>query len=341
MKHWEFSTQFLGPNTRINVHMWKSGDLFGCDSVKVALDTCEFRLLEKKCFLFRYCSISNRLVCSCEDYSHRSATGPPAPGSKLCQTLFIAGSCGVGCTKPCNFGVKWKKWAKDYNLHGFVSPPLKNIILIYIYTYICAKSCQACTQNIPFNHFQLSKLRSEKPYCDSRSFQHKLSVEQNVCHFPARDQPREKEKTSFGNFLSPLRSKPGKMPKHAHSASKKHNCISALSPHKFKVKKWEETKTVPQCRSCSAFKPTLRFTCINGDPSAKADLVAGPWNDTLLVSTYGCRQIFRSVGLMYILPPATLESNVFGIIKRFWQSGNPFMGLSLFSSPTSGLLWAS
>lgn len=142
-------------------------------------------------------------------------------------------------------------------------------------------------------------------------------------------------------FLSPLRSKPGKMPKHAHSASKKHNCISALSPHKFKVKKWEETKTVPQCRSCSAFKPTLRFTCINGDPSAKADLVAGPWNDTLLVSTYGCRQIFRSVGLMYILPPATLESNVFGIIKRFWQSGNPFMGLSLFSSPTSGLLWAS
>lgn len=30
--------------------MWKSGDLFGCDSVKVALDTCEFRLLEKNAF---------------------------------------------------------------------------------------------------------------------------------------------------------------------------------------------------------------------------------------------------------------------------------------------------
>lgn len=60
------------------------------------------------------------------------------------------------------------------------------------------------------------------------------------------------KKTSFGNFLSPLRSKPGKMPKHAHNAGKKHNCMWALSPHEFQVKKWEETKTVPQCRSFAA-----------------------------------------------------------------------------------------
>lgn len=94
-----------------------------------------------------------------------------------------------------------KKVSKRLQLTRVCKPPFKEYnTYIYIYTYICAKSCQACTQNIPFNHFQLSKLRSEKPYCDSRSFQHKLSVEQNVCHFPARDQPREKEKTSFGNF---------------------------------------------------------------------------------------------------------------------------------------------
>ncbi len=73
----------------------------------------------------------------------------------------------------------------------------------------------------------------------------------------ACDQPREKKKTSFGNFLPRLRSKLiiliARCQDIPTTQVKRTIVISALSPHKFKLKKWEETKTVPQCRRLHRF----------------------------------------------------------------------------------------